>query len=340
MKKLASPSIEDVAQAAKVSTATISRSINNPEKVAPATLERIRTVIRELGYTPHSGGRSLASNRSNTVGAIIPTMANAMFASGLQSFQEELSTAGVTLLVASSGYDGRHEFSQVQSLITHGADGLLLIGAERLKETREFLKLRQIPCVISWCYKPDSPLLFAGFDNHKAAYGMATEVLARGHRNIAMIAGISRGNDRAANRIKGVRQAIKDFGQGARLLDVIEARYAQEDGGDAFTRLMSRKNAPTAIICGNDVLAAGAIVRARQTGIAIPDAVSITGFDDIDIATTVYPTLTTVRVPQRRMGRSAARLLLELLSTNSKPASIEFETEIMYRESLGPPRPQ
>lgn len=338
MKKTVNPTLEDVARAANVSTATISRSINTPDKVALKTRTRIQSVIRKLGYTPHPGGRALASNRSNTVGAIIPTMANAMFASGLQSFQEELATSGVTLLVASSGYDGRHEFSQVQSLITHGADGLLLIGAARLPETREFLALRQIPYVVSWCYKPDSTLLFAGFDNHKAAYAMAMEVLARGHRRIAMIAGITQGNDRATNRIKGVKQAIADFGENARLLKVIEAPYDQTEGGDAFASLISGSATPTAIICGNDVLAAGAIVRARELGIGVPDDVSITGFDDIDIATTVFPALTTVRVPQRRMGRSAARLLLELLFTDNTPQSIEFETEIMFRDSLGPPR--
>lgn len=338
MKKPVHPTLEDVSRAANVSTATISRSINNPEKVAPATRERIQEVIRELGYTPHSGGRSLASNRSNTVGAIIPTMANAMFASGLQSFQEELSTAGVTLLVASSGYDGRDEFRQIQTLITHGADGLLLIGAARLPETREFLTLRQIPYVVSWCYKPDSKLLFAGFDNHKAAYGMTMEVLRQGHRTISMIAGNSKGNDRASNRIEGVRQAIRDFGKDAELLKIIEAHYSQTDGGDAFAQLMQQTKAPTAIICGNDVLAAGAIVRARQLAIAVPQQVSITGFDDIDIATAVYPSLTTVRVPQKRMGRAAAKLLLELLFTDNTPASIEFETEIIYRESLAPPQ--
>lgn len=337
MKKPVNPTLEDVARAARVSTATISRSINMPDKVAPETLARIQDVIRELGYTPHSGGRSLASNRSNTVGAIIPTMANAMFASGLQAFQEELSKEGVTLLVASSGYDGRHEYSQIQSLITHGADGLLLIGAARLPQTREFLALRQIPYVVSWCYKSGSKELFAGFDNHKAAYGMTMEVLRQGHRRIAMIAGIAKGNDRASNRIKGVRKAIRDFGEDARLLKIIETDYSQTEGGDAFARLMQQRDAATAVICGNDVLAAGAIVRAREMGIAIPRQVSITGFDDIDIATTVYPPLTTVRVPQRRMGRSAARLLLELLHTENRPASIEFETEIIHRESLAPP---
>jgi LacI family transcriptional regulator len=338
MKRPANPTLEDVARAANVSTATISRAINTPDKVALQTRLRIQNVVREFGYTPHSGGRTLASNRSNTVGAIIPTMANAMFASGLQSFQEELSTAGVTMLVASSGYDGRHELSQIQSLITHGADGLLLIGDARLPETREFLALRRIPYVISWCYRPGSKLLFAGFDNHKAAYQMTMEVLNQGHRQIAMIAGISKHNDRARNRIKGVKQAIKDFGKNARLLSVIETQYSQALGGDAFTQLMQQSNTPTAIVCGNDVLAVGAIVRARQLGIAVPQDVSITGFDDIDLATAVCPSLTTVRVPQNRMGQTAARLLLELLSTGKKPPSIELDTEIIHRESLGPPR--
>lgn len=244
------------------------------------------------------------------------------------------------MLVASSGYDGSHEYSQIQSLITHGADGLLLIGAARLPETREFLALRRIPYVISWCYRPDSKQLFAGFDNHKAAYAMTMEVLKQGHRNIAMIAGVSKGNDRARNRIKGVKQAVRDFGKNARLLAVIEANYSQTHGGDAFTQLMQQANTPTAIVCGNDVLATGAIVRARQSGIAVPQDVSVTGFDDIDLATAVYPSLTTVRVPQKRMGRTAAQLLLELLSTGKKPSSIEFDTEIIHRESLGPPRLQ
>lgn len=338
MNKPVNPTLEDVARAANVSTATISRAINTPDKVALETRRRIHNVIRELGYTSHSGGRTLASKRSNTVGAIIPTMANALFASGLQSFQEELSTAGVTLLVASSGYDGSRELSQIRSLMTQGADGLLLIGSARLPETRKFLALRRIPYVISWCYRPDPKLLFAGFDNHKAAYNMTLEVLQQGHRNIAMIAGVSKGNDRAGNRIKGVRQAVRDFGNGARLLAVVEAHYSQALGGDAFTRLMQRANTPTAIVCGNDVLATGAIVRARQSGIVVPEDVSITGFDDIDLATAVYPPLTTVRVPQRRMGRTAARLLLELLRTGTKPSSVEFETHIVHRESLAPPR--
>lgn len=337
MKKPVSPTLEDVARAANVSTATISRSINTPDKVASATRQRIQDVIRELGYTPNSGGRMLASNRSNTVGAIIPTMANAMFASGLQSFQEVLSEFGVTLLVASSGYSSQHELQQIRSLLSHGADGLLLIGATRPPESTRFLALRQVPYVVSWCYKPDSQLLFAGFDNHKAAYQMTMEALRLGHQKIAMIAGISEGNDRAANRIEGVKSAIEDFGNGAVLLNVIEKSYSQEHGGDAFEALWNAQKPPTVVICANDVLAAGAILRARELSVSVPHEVSITGFDDIDLAAAVYPPLTTVRVPQQAMGRSAARLLMDMLFNDASPSSIEFDTDIVHRESLAPP---
>ena len=338
MNKTERPTLEDVAQAAQVSTATISRSINEPDKVAESTRDRIQSVIRELGYTPNVGGRILASNRSNTVGAIIPTMANAMFANALQAFQEELAKAGVTMLIASSGYNSDEELQQIKSLMAHGADGLLLIGDQRPQESIDFLAMRNIPYVISWCHKTDPDRVFAGFDNAGAASAMTRHVLDLGHRRIAMIAGTTKDNDRAKNRIQGVRRAVKSYGKDAQLLKIIEADYSMENGGDAFEQLMALSAPPTAIVCGNDVLAAGAVVRAQQRGVKVPDDVSVTGFDDINLATAVYPALTTVRVPHIEMGRSAATLLLELLSGNEKPASVKFETEIISRESLAAAR--
>ncbi len=337
MKKSARPTLEDVAAAANVSTATISRSINEPDKVAEATRERIQTAIQTLGYTPNIGGRILASNRSNTVGAIIPTMANAMFAGGLQAFQQALAETGVTLLVASSGYDSAEELRQIRSLMTHGADGLLLIGALRPDETTRFLRMRNMPCVIAWSYQPDSDNVFAGFDNIKAASMITREVLDLGHRRIAMIAGTTAGNDRARDRVEGVVRAIKNHRSDAVLASVIEADYSLQNGGDAFAQLITDPTPPTAIICGNDVLAAGAILRAREKGIRVPEDISVTGFDDINLASVVTPALTTVRVPQIAMGRAAARLLLQQLRSDEIPASVEFDTEIVHRESLAAP---
>lgn len=334
MAKSGPPTLEDVALAAQVSTATISRSINMPEKVAKHTRERIQNAIDQLGYMPNFGGRVLASSRTNTIGAIIPSMSNAMFASGLQAFQEELSSAGVMMLVASTGYSTENEFRQIRSLLSHGADGLLLIGADRPQETTDFLTLRRIPYIVSWCYQNDPAQLFVGFDNVAAAAEMAQSVLEHGHRKIAMIAGVTRDNDRARGRVKGVSDAIAAHGQGARLLQTFEAPYTLAEGAAAFERLMELPERPSAIICGNDVLAAGAMMRARERGVRIPQEISITGFDDIGLASVVDPALTTVRVPQIEMGKTAARVLLSHLSGEGGAASVQIKTQIIHRASL------
>ena len=338
MKRTTQPTLEDVARASKVSTATISRALNDPEKVAKDTLDKIREAIDTLGYTPNFGGRILASNRSNTVGAIIPTMANAMFAGGLQAFQEVLAEAGVTMLVASTGYNSENELLQIRSLMAHGADGLLLIGSERPEKTKQFLDLRGVPCVISWCYLDDPSRIFVGFDNYKAAQNMARRVLEHGHRKIAMIAGFTKDNDRARNRHDGVRDAIRHFGDGANLLTVVEADYRIADGARAFDEILACQTRPTAVVCGNDVLAAGAIVRARERGFSVPEDISVTGFDDIALASVVQPTLTTVRVPQLEMGRLAARHLLDLVSGKASVSSVELGTDIVMRGSLVGPK--
>ncbi|MDW3225287.1 MAG: LacI family DNA-binding transcriptional regulator [Paracoccaceae bacterium] len=339
MSKTTAPTLEDVARMAGVSTASISRALNDPDKVSKPTRERIEQAIEALGYTPNFGGRALASSRTNTVGAIIPSMANAMFASGLQAFQEVLSESGVNLLVASTGYDPQEEMRQIKSLVAHGADGLLLIGSERPQATRDFLTKRHLPHVVSWCFKKDQDQLFVGFDNRRAAYNATLQVLSKGHRLLAMICGMQQGNDRAQDRFAGVQAAISDFGHGAELVWVGEAKYRLEYGGDAFAEIMSANILPTAVMCGNDVLAAGALKRARDLGIEVPGCVSLVGFDDIGVASVVTPPLATVRVPQIEMGRAAARVLLALLAGEAGLKSVELPTAFIERNSLSsPPR--
>ncbi|WP_108483572.1 LacI family DNA-binding transcriptional regulator [Oceaniglobus ichthyenteri] len=332
MKRQSPPTLQDVARAARVSTATISRALNEPAKVAKATRERIDRAIATLGYTPNFGGRVLASNRTNTMGAIIPSLANAMFANGIQAFQEELDAHGITLLIATNGYDPLRELDQIRALMARGADGLLLIGAERPVETHHLLTLRQMPYVLGWCLSDDASQLCAGFDNHAAAQMMAQRVLDMGHRRIAMIAGISAGNDRARARIDGVRAAI-NAQPDARLTRVVESPYLLDPGAEAFTKVMEGEP-PTVIICGNDVLAAGAMVAARARGLSIPDDISITGFDNIGLASVVFPGLTTVHVPQARMGQAAARLLLARVAGAPDLQSVALPTEVVMRGSL------
>lgn len=326
----------DVARYAGVSTATVSRVMNEPEKVGQKTRERVHSAINKLGYTPHFGGRMLAAGRSNTIGAVIPTMASAIFAGGLQAFQEILSQAGKTLLVASTDYDPAQELAQIRTLVARGAEGLLLTGADRLPETWDFLARRRTPHVITWSHVDAPGRVYVGFDNRRAAREMTQRVLEFGHRDLAMISGVSIHNDRARARQEGVAQAVEACG-GAALLEVIETHYDPAAGAAAFRGIMASPKPPTAIICGNDVLAAGALLAARQMGIDVPARISIVGFDDIDLASLVHPALTTVRVPQVQMGRIAGQSLLELVAGRSDCRSALLKTEIVIRDSLASP---
>jgi LacI family transcriptional regulator len=337
MPSSSQPTLADVARHAGVSTATVSRCINEPDRVVPETRQKVLAAIEALSYTPNFGGRALASRRTMTVGAVIPTMENAIFARGIQAFEEELAKAGYTLLVASTDYDPKREFDQIQALIARGADGLLLIGLERPAATDAYLKARKFPTVIAWSFRADTRHLYSGFHNHLAAQQLARRVLGHGHRRIAMIAGIVSGNDRAADRLAGVREALSKADPPITDLAIIEAEYTFAGGARAIEELLRDGRRPTAIICGNDVLAVGALLHAKSIGLRVPEDISITGFDDIDIASVVEPKLTTVHVPHRRMGRAAAKILIARMADENFNRSEEFDTEIIERGSLGPP---
>ncbi len=332
------PSINDVARLAGVSTATVSRSLNEPGKVSRATLESVRNAVERLGYTPHFGGRALASNKSNTVGALIPTVDNAIFARGLQALQETLAEAGITLLIATTGYDPLREYQQIQSLLSRGVDGLMLIGTARPERTYALLARQSVAVVLAWTFDPNSEYPCVGFDNRSAAADLANLVLDYRHKKIAMIAGISRGNDRAADRIKGVRSALSARRLGLPQDHLIEAPYNLQDAAEAMATLMALPTRPTAVICGNDVLAVGAMMHAKRAGLSVPGDVSIVGFDDIDLASVTDPALTTVHIPHRRMGVAAAEVLLALNSGAEDISGVEFQPELVTRASLAGPR--
>lgn len=337
MTKGSSPTLEDVAKLAGVSTASISRALNEPSKVAEATRKRIDEAIEFLGYTPNFGGRALASRRTNTIGAVIPSMANAMFANGLQAFQEELAKENMTLLVATTGFDPIEEQRAVKSLVGQGADALLLIGNARPAETWEFIDKRNVQHLVAWCNHTRDGHLFVGFDNAKAAGDAARKAMEMGHRRLAMISGQTRLNDRAKERQKGVIDAVRSFGQGARLTHVIEAPYLLDEAGAALAEIMARTEKPTVVLCANDAQAAGAMIKARELGFDLPRDLSFVGFDDIGLARVVTPALTTVRVPQVEMGQGAARLLLDMLAGKTGLTSLTIATELIVRDSLTPP---
>lgn len=335
----AAPTLIDVAREAGVSTATVSRCLNTPDRVIDTTRERVLSAIERLGYTPNFAARVMAVKRTHTIGAIIPTMENAIFARGIQAFQQALQEQGYTLLVASSSYSLELEEEQIRALVARGADGLLLIGHDRRPGVREFLGRHRIPALVAWAYDREGALPSVGFDNRAAMLSMARRAIGLGHRRIGVISAESASNDRARRRLEGIRDAAGEAGLRRGDLTVIETTYGIAQGGEAFERLMRAANPPTVVLCGNDVLAVGALGRARALGIPVPGQVSVTGFDDIELAQVAVPALTTVHLPHREMGRRAAMMMVTMVETGSPGDSVELATSIRMRDSLAPRRP-
>jgi LacI family transcriptional regulator len=264
-------------------------------------------------------------------------MDNAIFARGLQAFQEELRALGYTLLVASSSYRSEIEEEQIRSLVARGADGLLLIGHDRSPAIGAFLAKQNVPALVAWAYDPAATLPSIGFDNRAAMRALVDQVLALGHRDIAVISAATQTNDRARDRVEGIRDGLRAVGIDPANCPVIETTYEIESGARAFEALMRGDRRPTVVLCGNDVLAVGALKAARTLGLSVPGDVSITGFDDIELAQIAEPPLATVHVPHRDMGRGAARMLVEMVEGRSAGETRALEATLCLRGSLAAP---
>lgn len=329
--------IRDVADAAAVSVATVSRALNTPERVTPELRQRVREAAQRLGYLAHGAARALASRRSGAMGAVFPTLDNPIFAACMDAFQRRLDEHGYSLLVTSAGYDAGREARGLRTLLQRGVDGILLVGAEHEPETWALLP-SGLPVAVTWTHRAEglAPACI-GFDNRAAAARMARHLLGLGHRRIAMIAGMTRGNDRAAARVLGVQDALAEAGIALRAPLLAERSYSVAEGHAAMASLLALPEAPTAVICGNDHLAFGAVAAAHDHGLHVPGDVSITGFDDLDFLAHANPPITTVHVPAAEMGRRAADHLVALAAGEAPPLPAELEAPIVLRGTTGPP---
>lgn len=331
--------LADVARLARVSTATVSRTLTQPDKVKPATAARIRQAVQALGYVTHGAARALASRRTQTIGAVIPTLDNAIFANTAHALQKTLDDAGYTLLLACHDFDADVEARVTRALIERGVDGLVLLGVTHHPSVLRMIDTQQMPYVLTWALDASGRHPCVGFDNRAAAVRIARHLLDLGHREFAMISGVLAGNERAAERLEGVRDALS--GRGITLAPgrVLQKPYTFSAGRDGVRELLRGAQPPTAIICGNDVLAIGALAECQSMGVAVPRQVSVTGFDDLEIAAVVTPALTTVHFPTAELGAYAARHLLARIGGKPFEMRTELPVELVVRASTAPPAP-
>ena len=325
--------LADVARLAAVSTASVSRALNAPDLVSRDIVEKVRRASAELGYAPHAAARALAAARSRTIGIVVPTIALSIFAGGIEAIEQELEAHGYSLVIATSGYDTARELAQVRRLVARGVDGIILVGLEHDPNLKGALAEAGLPYICQGAYGEAQPHPCCGFDNAKAIRLAVDHLLELGHRRIAILAGIRRDNDRVAERIRGALERLR--AAGLEPVGISESGYSISEGRRRAAELLAAE--PTAILCINDVLATAAMCEAHSRGIAVPDQISVTGFDDFEFAANMYPSLTTVRVPVDLMGRSAARLLVSALRGEATPLATEIPTELVIRESTAPP---
>ena len=333
-----SPTVFDVAREVGCSIATVSRALNQPDRVNEAVRRRILDAVRRLGYLPNGSARALRSSRSRMMGALVPTLSHAIYARLIGSLQEKLASVGVTLLHVEVGYELKRETGQIRLLLEQGVEGLVVVGTHHRPESFKLLRDRDVPFVATYAVAEDAGIPFAGFNNVKAGQMAAQYLTSLGHRKMAMIAGVTRQNDRAADRVKGFRQAAAALGIGPGDIEIIEAPYRMASGEAALRLILDRSPHVTAIFCGSDILAVGAMKECRRRGLALPADLSIVGFDNLEIAEYLTPSLTTIAIPAEAMGERAADFLLATPQDRPLHARVELETQLIVRETSGPPK--
>ncbi len=328
-------SLADVAAHAGVSTATVSRALNGTAPVANEAMQRVQRACRELNYVPNGAARALSSRRTRTIGAVVPSIENAGFAVAIGALQRWLDAEGYTLIVASSDYDPAAELREAALLMSRGIDGLLLVGGEHHPDLIPMLQQQDVPFIETWTLSAAHPCV--GFDNVAVARQLTDYLLDLGHVDIAVIAGRMRYNDRASGRVAGVRQALEARGLRLPTEWMIERSYRILEGRLAMKALLAAPTRPTAVICGNDQLAFGAMIEAKASGLSVPQDISITGFNDLDFAAYLDPPLTTVYVPTDQIGVISGEYLLARVLDRPALRVNEIQTKLVVRASVAPP---
>lgn len=323
--------LKEVALAAGVSTATVSRVLSSPGVVSASTRELVMSAVRKLDYQPDAVARTLASGQSRTVGCVVPTLDHAIFARSTQAMQTTLARAGYQLLVASHEYDLDTEFEVTRVLQQRGVDALVLVGTDHSEELWDTLLRWSKPSLLTWSC--DGRLPSVGFDNVAAARLAAEHLIRLGHRDIGVISGFTHSNDRARSRVDGVRSALEEAGLHLPPERVVEQPFSFLGGGRGLKLLMKVKRPPTAIFCGNDLLAVGAMLEARRMGIDIPHQLSICGIDNLEIGEVVSPQLTTISLPTQDLGRIAAQCVLSAISGQNVAMQYLLPFKLEIRDS-------
>lgn len=328
----------DVARVAGVSLVTVSRAINQPDKLAPDTLTVVQQAITQLGYVPNLMAGSLASSRSRIIAAMVPTISNLVFAETIEALTERLNASGYQLLLAQTHYRQESEPHLLDTFLGRRVDGVVLLGDVQHAHSPQGLgpsieqRLREsgIPVVQTWDLLPNPIDMQVGFSNFAVGQAAGNYLCQQGHRNIGFIGA---DEPRSNARLQGLRSAVQ--AQGGTVFAAPTAPPAGiEAAAPQLTQLLQQKTHFSAVFCNSDLLAAGVLFECRERGLNVPEQLAVMGLGDMPIAAAASPKITTIRLHRRHIGEITAKLLIDSLQNKSaRETSIDIGFDIIQRAS-------
>src|SRR6266542_1893603 len=331
--------IREIADLAGVSIATVSRVVNGRNDVSEETRELVQAIVRERGYAANRSARGLSAGRTGLVGVLVPLVYPVYFSAILSGVAEALYEQEMRLVLSPTQHEHDREVSLLDRLMHGMTDGALIVLPEESSDELEGLLDQGYRFVVVDPRLPLDQRIPAVSAAHTSGADQAMRhLLELGHRRIAAITGPP-GWVATEDRRRGYHAALAAAGILPDPALVVEANFEIEPGEKAAGILLDLPEPPTAIFAFNDNLAIGTLRAARERGLRVPEDLSIVGFDDVEHATIVTPTLTTVRQPLAEMGRTAVSLLVRLLERQRfETLHVELATRLVVRESTAPPR--
>jgi len=334
--------LRDVARLAGVHAATASRALNAETRslVRSETAARVEDAARVLGYRPDHLARSLKTRRSSSVGVVVPDLTNPLFPPIVRGIEDYLTPKGYVALLGNTDNDDDRERRVIEGMRDRYIDGLVVATARRHNPLLVEASRNGLPIVLVNRVVDDHLLPSVSVDDPLGARQAVAHLVGLGHRHIAHIAGpqeISTGYGRYRGYLGGMEAAGIAVGPH----DVVFAEtFSEAEGYRCARKLIGRRQAPTAIVAGNDMIALGVLRALADAGRSCPDDVSLVGFNDMPFMDRITPPLTTVRLPHYDVGAAAAQLLLERLADPGVPVKILYlPPELVVRSSATPPRP-
>ena len=335
-------SIREVAKRARVSIATVSRTVNNTRGVDPKTAERVHKAIAELRYYPDKQARSLVSGRSHILGLIVSDITNPFFPELVKGLEDVASGRGYEILVSSTNYDPARMALCVRRMLERKVEGVAVMTSEMDTELIQDLERRRVPMVFLDVGAARGQISNIQVD-YAAGIGQAMEyLLGLGHERVGFISGPLRLKSANLRRL-AFEESRARAGIDDREELVQQGDHTVEGGLEAMTRLLALKQPPTGVLTSNDLTAIGAMRAARRAGLSVPEDVSIIGFDDIHLARFTEPQLTTIALSRRELAEKAVDALLggpEPASKGSSAHGLDYTVTpvLVVRDSACAPR--